>query len=98
MNVKDQVRHAARGSVFYSPLKDAYQFAFNRSCWQWRKRKAAFFSQFILKNDLVFDVGANIGEYTELFVGLGARVVAIEPNVQLVPELKSVWPFDRVTV
>jgi FkbM family methyltransferase len=98
MNVKDHVKQAAQGSFFYLPLKDAYQFLFNHRIWQRRKRKAAFFSAFVLKNDLVFDVGANVGEYTELFVGLGARVVAIEPNVQLVPELKKVWPSDRVTV
>jgi FkbM family methyltransferase len=98
MNVKEQVKNTAQGSVFYSPLKDVYQFVFNHRSWQRRKRKAAFFSQFDLTNDLVFDVGANIGEYTELFVGLGARVVAIEPNVQLAPVLKKVWPTDRVTV
>ena len=30
--------------------------------------------------DLVFDVGANIGDYTDTFLSLGARVVAVEPN------------------
>jgi FkbM family methyltransferase len=98
MNVKEQVKHAAEGSAFYSPLRDAYQFTFNHRSWKRRKRKADFFNQFVLKKDLVFDVGANVGEYTELFVGLGARVIAVEPNVELVPGLKRVWPFDRVTV
>ncbi|PCJ63923.1 MAG: methyltransferase [Bacteroidetes bacterium] len=42
------------------------------------KRKK-FYSQFIEKNDLCFDVGANIGNRTAVFLGLGAKVVAVEP-------------------
>src|SRR5262249_43541486 len=32
------------------------------------------------KQDLVFDVGANVGEYAEIFSGLADAVVAFEPN------------------
>lgn len=42
-----------------------------------RKR---FYNQFIGPNDLVFDVGANIGNRTEPLLEIGARVVAIEPQ------------------
>jgi FkbM family methyltransferase len=30
--------------------------------------------------DLIFDIGANVGEKTDVFVRLGARVVAVEPD------------------
>jgi len=42
--------------------------------------RISFYQQFIEKGDLCFDVGANIGNRTEIFLKLGARVVAIEPQ------------------
>lgn len=42
----------------------------------------------IKKGDLVFDVGANIGIYSEAFLALGTRVVAIEPQPNCVEEMR----------
>lgn len=39
-----------------------------------------FYSQFIDSGDLCFDVGANFGNRTKVFLGLGAKVVSIEPQ------------------
>ena len=39
-----------------------------------------FYSQFIRPDDLVFDVGANIGNRSRPFLNLGSRVVAVEPQ------------------
>jgi len=39
-----------------------------------------FYSQFIKKGDLCFDVGANIGNKTNIFLKLGAKVIAVEPQ------------------
>lgn len=39
-----------------------------------------FYRQFIAKDDLCFDIGANIGQKTDIFLALGARVVAVEPQ------------------
>lgn len=47
------------------------------------------FSSFIKPNDLVFDVGAHIGIYTELFLELGARVVAIDPQPYCIKVLEK---------
>lgn len=45
------------------------------------KRKAVqFYSRFIKKGDLCFDVGANFGKKTEIFLELGAKVICIEPQ------------------
>lgn len=41
-----------------------------------------FYKQFISPGDLCFDIGANIGNRTEVFLNLGARVVAIEPQTE----------------
>jgi FkbM family methyltransferase len=47
------------------------------------------YRDFMAPGDLVFDVGANIGENTELFARLGARVVAIEPLEECAEEIPA---------
>jgi FkbM family methyltransferase len=42
-------------------------------------RRATFYRSWIQPGDLVFDVGANIGNRTRVFADLGARVIAVEP-------------------
>ena len=42
--------------------------------------RATFYRQFIKPGDVCFDVGANIGNRTEIFLSLGSKVVAIEPQ------------------
>jgi FkbM family methyltransferase len=44
------------------------------------ERRLKFYKQFIRPNDLVFDVGANMGNRTKIFLKLDARVVAFEPQ------------------
>lgn len=40
------------------------------------------FEHIIERNDLVFDVGSNIGDKSENFLRLGAKVVAFEPQLE----------------
>lgn len=66
-----RLRHGyglARSTVIYrgNPLK--------------LRRARAFYRQFIRHGDLCFDIGAHIGDRTAHFLGLGARVVAVEPQ------------------
>ena len=42
------------------------------------KRRVSFYSTFIKKGDLCFDVGANIGNRVEPLLKLKAKVVAID--------------------
>lgn len=39
-----------------------------------------FYSQLVGPDSLVFDVGAHVGDRTAAFAGLGARVIALEPQ------------------
>jgi FkbM family methyltransferase len=48
-----------------------------------------FHSQFIHDGDLVFDIGANVGEMTALYLRLGARVVSVEPQEECVRKLQE---------
>jgi FkbM family methyltransferase len=57
-----------------------------------------FYSQFIRPGDLVFDIGANRGDRTEVFVEMGARVVAVEPLPLLAARLQSIFRYSPVNV
>jgi FkbM family methyltransferase len=54
-----------------------------------RQRIRTFFGQFVRHGDLVFDIGANDGRYTGIFLELGAKVVAVEPNPSLARILRE---------
>ena len=58
---------------------------------EWRQRRG-FLRQFVGRGDLVFDIGANVGEYSETFLQLGARPIAVEPNPELTEALRSRLP------
>lgn len=45
-----------------------------------RRKLLRFYSQFVNKGDLCFDIGANIGNRIGVFLKLGAIVVAVEPQ------------------
>jgi FkbM family methyltransferase len=53
-----------------------------------RKR---FYSQFVRPGDLVFDIGANMGNRIEAFVALGASVIAVEPQGSCVASLRRLY-------
>lgn len=44
------------------------------------QRMREFYAALLPKGALVFDIGANVGTMSRIFAGLGARVVAVEPN------------------
>jgi len=43
-------------------------------------RHQKFYSQFMNPDELVFDIGANIGNKSKVFLNLGCRVIAVEPQ------------------
>lgn len=47
---------------------------------QHKEKLYKFYSEFIRKGDLCFDIGASYGNRTETFLKLGAKVVSIEPQ------------------
>ena len=52
----------------------------NRQEQKHRVHRIAFYRTFLKEGQLVFDVGANMGNRVEIFLELGCRVVAIEPQ------------------
>lgn len=47
------------------------------------------YSLFVKPDDLVFNVGANVGSRTQVFINLGAVVVAVEPQAAMCAALRS---------
>lgn len=61
------------------------------------RRLVGFYSQFVSSGDLCFDLGAHLGNRTRAWLGLGARVVAIEPQPLCVDWLRR-WFGDNPDV
>jgi FkbM family methyltransferase len=63
-----------------------------------RERRAAMhrlYGRFVRPGDLVFDIGAHVGDRVAVFRRLGARVVAVEPQPALVKTLRFLYGRDR---
>lgn len=59
-----------------------------------RRHSAAMdrlYTQFVRPGDLVFDIGAHVGDRVAAFRRLGARVVAVEPQPALVKTLRLLY-------
>src|SRR5262249_27589108 len=54
-----------------------------------------FYRPFVKPGDLVFDVGAHVGDRVAAFRRLGARVIAVEPQPALVRTLRLLYGRDR---
>lgn len=74
------LKSAIMKTPLYPAARSLYQAFFRRDAAAENQRMSAFYSQFFLPDMRVFDVGANQGEYAEIFAREGARVLAIEPN------------------
>jgi FkbM family methyltransferase len=85
------VANALRNTPFYPAAKVVYRQIFNREYLLRRRKLMEFFSPFVKPGDLVFDVGANVGEFVDAFLKMGAKVCAVEPNPFCVSELKALY-------
>ena len=53
------------------------------------KRKL-FYRKLINKGNLCYDIGANLGKKSKIFLQLGARVIAFEPQSSCIKELSKI--------
>jgi FkbM family methyltransferase len=54
-----------------------------------RRNLCMFYAPFVRPGDLVFDIGANTGEHTEVLLRLGCRVVSVEPQAAVSARLAA---------
>ena len=55
-------------------------------------------AQFVRSSDLVFDIGAHVGDRTASFRRLGAKVVALEPQPRVFRALRLLFAGDTSVV
>jgi FkbM family methyltransferase len=75
-----RIRELLVSLPIYRPTRFLYQQLFDRDAIVRRRDRRVFYSSFVHPGDLVFDVGANLGNYSEALLAIGANVVAIEPD------------------
>lgn len=93
MKITTTVKVLRRFGLFNLARDIYYRFSQDNS------KLAAFYGQFIAKDCLCFDIGANIGQKIDIFLALGARVVAVEPQEDCVNYLLKKYKNNpRVTV
>jgi FkbM family methyltransferase len=70
----------------------------NRLDAEQRELGVAFYRGLVGPDDLCFDIGANVGNRTELFREIGARVVCLEPQGPCVEKLRGKFGDDGAVV
>lgn len=59
------------------------------------RRLTRLYAQFIHPGDLCFDIGAHLGSHSSIWLSLGARIVALEPQPLFAAYLKRRFLRDR---
>jgi FkbM family methyltransferase len=75
------IYHRLRTSFVYQ----IYLRYANKQLLESRDQEVSFYRDLLKgfdRDDLIFDIGANVGEKTDAFLRIGARVVAVEPDEQ----------------
>ena len=94
-----KAEHVLYGLGLYRPARALYRLTpSGRRAAQDRICKRTFYSHLLKPGDLVFDVGANLGNYAEIFASLGAQVVALEPNPDCVSHIRRSYPGRSIDV
>jgi FkbM family methyltransferase len=87
--IVQRVANQLEGTPAYMPLRQAYRLLLNRPALREAKAMRRLYAQFMRPGDLVFDIGANVGDYTEAFADVGGRVVAVDPNPDCTDRLRK---------
>jgi len=85
-------KNSARHKIKSLPLISSFLKRFRKT--QKRKRMISFYRQFINRDDLCFDIGANEGLWSEVFLSLKASVIAIEPQSACVESMMKKFPNE----
>jgi FkbM family methyltransferase len=92
------IKWLARAMHMYRPARWVRRHVLRRGELHTVKKELAFFANLIRPGTLCFDVGANYGDKSEVFLGSGARVVAFEPQIDCLTELRDrLGPHPRLT-
>jgi FkbM family methyltransferase len=87
MIVRDVAKSALQKAGLFPFARLAFR-ALNPDTRRQREREMRFYSDLLKPDSLCFDVGANLGQKTDIFLACGMRTVTIEPNIRCQPALE----------
>src|ERR1700678_4561737 len=93
-----RAEHVLYGLGLFGPARTLYALTAGRGAKRQRKVKRDFFSRLLAPGGLVFDAGAHLGSYAEIFASLGARIIALEPNSDCVSHIRRSYPGQLIDV
>ena len=85
-------------SGLHSPARSIYSATLGRQAALARNKMTEFYRRVIQPDELVFDIGANVGVLSAAFASLGARVVALEPNADCVRHIQLSYADKQIEV
>lgn len=89
------LKQALQNSPLYPIAKTIYRHTLKREYLATRAQLEAFYRSIVKPDALVFDVGANHGDFVDAYLHLGARVVAVEPHPECAAELHALYGRRR---
>lgn len=103
--VKAYAQKALKRVGLYQRLRASWIYDFywtlaDKSLLEDRRKEVDFYRDLLVgfeKGDLIFDIGANYGSKTGIFLGLGARVIAVEPDSDNQAILREMFLKLRIT-
>jgi len=78
---KDFIKSALQAAGVFPLVRTVYR-RFSSGVRLQQRREVEFYAQVLKPNGLCFDVGANLGQRSEVFLKLGNRVIILEPNIK----------------
>jgi len=87
--MNQSIKNALLYLNIYRPIWRVYQQLARPGKRAITRAHADHYARFLKSDDLCFDIGANIGRKSTIFLELGARVVAVEPSPETVRELEA---------
>lgn len=96
--LKKSLKEALLKAGLYYKIND---YRFRHTEWgglRYESQKS-FYASLLKSDDVVFDVGANVGQRTQIFSQLCRQVIAVEPQAECVRHLRSRFRFsDNVLI
>ncbi len=95
--LKQHISHRLNFSYLYPYIKKIVMKFKPHFPWNIKNhlKMISFYSQFINKGDLCFDIGANIGEYTMTFLRLRNKVICVEPQLICLRKLYELFRKNK---
>lgn len=92
--LKKPLKEILLSSGLYYKLND---YRFRHTEWGGLREvsQKSFYASLLGKDDIVFDVGANVGQRAQIFSQLCRQVIAIEPQAECVRHLRSRFMFSK---